>query len=109
MGRSPRRSSNLRERDLGRSQESRGVATAVKATLRAASEGSRDVEPALEEIESRDLPREVLLAALVALVLALLGYALNGHGAMNLQDEGFLWYGVVHTLEGQVPLRDFRA
>jgi hypothetical protein len=57
----------------------------------------------------RDTKSEVLFAAALALALAGINYALNGNGAMHLQDEGFLWYGVVHTLQGQVPLRDFRS
>jgi hypothetical protein len=93
--------------------------------MRTASDGSSALEPEpdpvlesgarlatdarLDASLARDTRRDVMFAAIVALVLALVGYALNGHGAMNLQDEGFLWYGVVHTLEGQVPLRDFRA
>jgi hypothetical protein len=73
--------------------------------MRAASESpaiGRDAVP-------RDTQREVVFAVALALVLAGIGYLLNGNGAMHLQDEGFLWYGVVHTFHGEVPLRDFRS
>lgn len=61
------------------------------------------------DLAPRDTRGEVSFAVTVALVVAGIGYALNGNGAMHLQDEGFLWYGVEHTLRGEVPMRDFRS
>lgn len=70
---------------------------------------SRDTLRADRDDVTRDTLRDIALAALLAFALAGISYALNGNAAMRLQDEGFLWYGVVHTLHGEVPLRDFRS
>ncbi len=46
---------------------------------------------------------------LIALVLCWGVFALTGRAGLNVFDEGYLWYGVLRTLEGAVPLRDFQS
>ncbi len=45
----------------------------------------------------------------IALILCALSFAAQGWLGFNPQDEAFLWYGVVRTHSGELPLRDFRA
>jgi hypothetical protein len=45
------------------------------------------------------------IAAAVAAGLFLVESRIN----LNVADEGFLWYGVIRTSHGAVPLRDFQA
>ena len=53
--------------------------------------------------------REAAFPALVAFVLTLFWYLAFGDVHLNVIDEGYLWYGVERTVEGQVPGRDFQA
>lgn len=53
--------------------------------------------------------RSLAWAFLVALLLSLGGHLLFGDIGLNLADEGFLWYGVERTLEGELALRDFQS
>lgn len=51
---------------------------------------------------------ELLMCAVVAALLAAAMFALS-FDAEPSPDEAYVWYGALRTLEGQVPLRDFRA
>ncbi|MEA2693187.1 MAG: hypothetical protein QOJ16_2574 [Acidobacteriota bacterium] len=53
--------------------------------------------------------KEVLFAALLALVLTGALFFVQRRIDWNPSDEGFLWYGAVRTAHGGVPLRDFRS
>ncbi len=55
-------------------------------------------------------PDRKLLAVLsLALVLPGVAFLLHGHVGYNAADEGFLWYGVLATLDGELPIRDFQS
>ena len=47
--------------------------------------------------------------ALIAVALCALSFFVQGRLGVNLQDEAFLWYGVIRTHAGELPLRDFRS
>jgi len=36
-------------------------------------------------------------------------FFLDGHIGINFSDEGFLWYGELAVLAGQIPIRDFQS
>lgn len=42
-------------------------------------------------------------------VLVLLVFLLQGNVGFTLADEGFLWYGTIRTALGEVPIRDFQS
>ena len=54
---------------------------------------------------SANLPWVALIAALCSTAL-LLSWAREG---LPSPDEGYLWYGTLRTLAGEVPMRDFRS
>ncbi|MFN0245007.1 MAG: hypothetical protein ACKVWV_19150 [Planctomycetota bacterium] len=57
----------------------------------------------------REREPALLTALALSIALATAAFFLQGHLDINLQDEGFLWYGAVHTHAGDVPMHDFRA
>ena len=62
--------------------------------------------------DARSAGDGVLPTAGVALLASLLcgvQYWLTGHVGLDLFDEGYLWYGVLGTAAGEIPLRDFQA
>jgi hypothetical protein len=59
--------------------------------------------PALTpEVSPRNL---VIFSALMVLII----YLVQGDTGLNLQDEGFLWYGTIRAAMGEVPIRDFQS
>lgn len=48
-------------------------------------------------------------AAFFSVVLVASAYLLFGDVNLNPSDEGFVWYGVIRTAAGEVPLRDFQS
>ena len=53
--------------------------------------------------------RSAWLAFFYASCLCLGMYWLTGAIGIDLYDEGYLWYGVIQTAAGDVPLRDFQS
>ncbi|SHM49171.1 hypothetical protein [Rhodanobacter sp. OK091] len=54
--------------------------------------------------------KTMVVIVVVSSVLACVGaFFLEAHLDFNLWDEGFLWYGVQHTLLGEIPIRDFMS
>ncbi len=51
----------------------------------------------------------VLVAAAFGSLVSALTYMWFGDTNINVSDEGYLWYGVLRVLEGEVPFRDFQA
>src|SRR5258706_10619125 len=54
----------------------------------------------------RPVPFEEVL---IALGFIAVGFLLKGRIGLNMSDEGFLWYGTLHTALGEVPIRDFQS
>ncbi|MDI6797527.1 MAG: hypothetical protein QMD09_11300, partial [Desulfatibacillaceae bacterium] len=51
----------------------------------------------------------ILGAALCAAICAAAWFFIQATTGVNLADEGYLWYGVLRTVAGEMPLRDFQA
>lgn len=60
--------------------------------------------------DSNSRPRpDTWVLLFVAVALAMFSFLLQSRSGISLADEGFLWYGAVHTAQGEVPLRDFQS
>lgn len=46
---------------------------------------------------------------LLSVALVTISFLLQGNIGINTADEGFLWYGTIHTALGEVPIRDFQS
>src|SRR3990172_9850386 len=53
--------------------------------------------------------KDIIKTALLAFGLVALSCWVQVDIGLNLADEGYLWYGTIQTVAGQVPLRDFQS
>ena len=53
-------------------------------------------------------PKPSAIAAF-SLVLVAASFLIQARTGLTYSDEGFLWYGAVHTLSGEVPILDFQS
>ena len=53
--------------------------------------------------------RSVIVAAIVAVFLTTSIFALVGDVDFDATEEGYLWYGTLRTVAGEVPHRDFQS
>ena len=66
-------------------------------------------EPSRPTTSGRAQLRTVVVAAVLSVLVSALTFIFFGDTNINLSDEGYLWYGVLRVLEGEVPFRDFQA
>ena len=53
--------------------------------------------------------QDIIYIVALSSALVAISFWLQGDIGLNLADEGYLWYGALRTLEGDVPIRDFRS
>lgn len=63
----------------------------------------------MNPIEPAERRRLVGFCWIAAAVLVGLAFAVNGRWGFNFYDEGFLYYGVLRVLEGEIPVADFQS
>jgi len=71
--------------------------------------GSGRVKPEAYMLESAPAMRRSALAFVLALGVFSALLLADARVGLNLNDEGFLWYGTWRTSTGEVPLRDFQS
>jgi hypothetical protein len=49
------------------------------------------------------------IALALSLLAAFLTFHSEAHTGLDLNDEGFLWYGTIETSNGSIPVRDFQS
>jgi hypothetical protein len=52
---------------------------------------------------------DTIKVTILSFCLVIISLLLQCNIGMNLGDEGYLWYGAVQTLSGEVPVRDFQS
>ncbi len=60
----------------------------------------------IDYIHNRSIP-DILKVALLASILVVFSFWLQGDISIGLLDEGWLWYGTWRTALGEIPIRDF--
>jgi hypothetical protein len=71
--------------------------------------GMEWLPPIRNVMQSRVDKFGLLIVLAIAVLACALVFALEAHLGFSLWDEGYLWYGVQHVLQGEVPIRDFMS
>lgn len=56
----------------------------------------------------KKIPDWVCITGLTSILIGIT-FMIQGNIGINLADEGYLWYGAIHTYLGEVPLLDFQS